>query len=379
MLGFMGGPTDGSYSVQFRHMDVRYPRNVNDKDIHAYSGSTTLPLHIPTQMSYFLQKIRIGEIVRAILDSRHPGSPDVDITDYGRILALDHLFEQASRDLPPFFQSHDPIQIEKLNALEVQRVIIQLGLLSRRARLHRPFFLQADNDPQHQLSREICLQSTRTVVSLAISIIEISLNVNQLDANPASTPGPRHVADEKTRSREGLSVHRLGSVINHLSMACTALAFYAGTSSSGSNHTNSQGHGDSTADEPGPAAVRTELARACRVFTAIESESPMAAGLLRNVVSVLKRYRIQGVDTDQTLERIDHETRDSGAWEGPGLAETNPLAEPAAKVHEEMSDPVTGLNSAALSLDGLWDNFILGSAEDYTQLFADLDYYCGVT
>lgn len=30
-----------------------------------------------------------------------------------------------------------------------------------------------------------------------------------------------------------------------------------------------------------------------------------------------------------------------------------------------------------LSLDGLWDGFVMGS-EDYNRLFTDLDYYCGI-
>ncbi|KAJ5007018.1 putative transcription factor lepB [Colletotrichum sp. SAR 10_66] len=30
MLGLMGGPTDGTYSVQPRQMNVKYPRNIND-------------------------------------------------------------------------------------------------------------------------------------------------------------------------------------------------------------------------------------------------------------------------------------------------------------------------------------------------------------
>ncbi|KAK3309903.1 uncharacterized protein B0T15DRAFT_381513, partial [Chaetomium strumarium] len=175
MLGFMGGPTEGTYSIHPRHMNVKYPRNLNDNDIATWDESTTAPLNVHTQMSFSLQRIRIAEIARSILDARQPGSPEVDVTDYNQVLALDRLFEQAFIDLPPFYHLHygSPFHPERDSSLELQRVLVQLGLLSRRARLHRPFLLQGNrDDPRHQQCREICLQSTRTAVSISISIIE---------------------------------------------------------------------------------------------------------------------------------------------------------------------------------------------------------------
>lgn len=187
LLGFMGGPTDGTYSVQPRHMNVRHPRNLNDNDIEAFDDSTNSPVNHSTQMSYFLQRIRIAEIIRAVLDAIHPGSADGDITDYDRVLALDRLFEQAFLDLPPFFQGQQPLPARGLDTLELQRVIIQLGLLSRRARLHRPFLLQqCRHEPRHQRSREICLQSTRAVVALATNIIQSSLDFTRGGTAPSA-------------------------------------------------------------------------------------------------------------------------------------------------------------------------------------------------
>ncbi|KAK4149953.1 hypothetical protein C8A00DRAFT_18443, partial [Chaetomidium leptoderma] len=300
LLGFMGGPTEGTYSVQLRHMSVNYPRNMNDNDIGTFDDSTNAPVNLSTQMS-LLQRIRIGEIIRAVLDASHPGGPDVDITDYSQILALDHLFEQAFIDLPPFFQSQGTtLPPKKLDTLELQRVIIQLGLLSRRARLHRPFLLhQSRYEPRHQRSREICLQSARAVVALSISILQSSLNLDQT-TTAASTP---------TKPGGGLSVHRLGLIINHLSTACTVLAiFYAGANSSGSSSSsNPPPQGSAVAGPPPKESTTTtttatataddvsdELAQACRVLGALGAESPVAADLLRNLVGLLNRYRVQG-------------------------------------------------------------------------------------
>ncbi|AEO70547.1 uncharacterized protein THITE_2010699, partial [Thermothielavioides terrestris NRRL 8126] len=176
MLGFIGGPTEGIYSVLPRHMSVRYPRNLNDNDLATWDESMTAPLNVHTQLSFILQRIRIAEITRAILDSRPAGSPDADTLDYDQVLALDRLFEQAVADLPPFYQiRHDsPVQPEPLDTLGLQRVLIQLGLLSRRARLHRPFLLLqgAAADPRHRQSRETCLACARAVVAISIGVIE---------------------------------------------------------------------------------------------------------------------------------------------------------------------------------------------------------------
>lgn len=364
----MGGPTEGTYSVQVRHMNVRYPRNLNENDIAMCDDSTTTPLNVPTQMSYFLQRIRLGEIVRAILDSRPHGNPDADITDYDRVLALDQLFEQAFMDLPPFLQINGPFQLENLNAVELQRVIIQLGLLSRRARLHRPFLLQNNGNSRHQKSRETCLECTRAVVTISITIIESSLNLDL-----RSTSGhPQHA--EGTCPRR-LPVHRIGSVINHLFMACTVLAFYVGVNPSVDNR-GAQPY--DSVDEPSADSVRAELAHACRVLAAVGAESQVASGLVRSLVGILRRYRVQGVDGDEILDQLGNQTRNGGRTEKEATDQVEVFPQGTQLGGETMPDSATD-EVLGLALDGLWDNFAMDSNGDYSQLFANLDYFCGTT
>ena len=77
MLSLIGGPLDGTYAVQPRHMNVKYPRNLNDNDLGVVDDATTYPLNVPTQMSCFIQRIRLAELCRAVVDARDPGSPEV--------------------------------------------------------------------------------------------------------------------------------------------------------------------------------------------------------------------------------------------------------------------------------------------------------------
>ncbi|KAG7291073.1 hypothetical protein NEMBOFW57_001083 [Staphylotrichum longicolle] len=388
----MGGPTEGTYSVQPRHMNVKHPRNLNDNDIMTFDDSTNSPVNHSTQMSYFLQRIRIGEIIRAVLDASHPGSPDGDIADYDQILILDRLFEQAFLDLPPFFQGQRPLPPQKLDTLELQRVIIQLGLLSRRARLHRPFLLQQRGyEPRHHRSREICLQSTRAVVALSINIIQCSLNLDRCGPTPFTRRYPE--AAETSDTGKGLSAHRLGLVINHLSTACTVLALYTGSfsaSNSGSNPGIARGREGNATDKLEWAEVSDELAQACRVLGALEAESPVAADMLRNLVALLKRYRVQGagVDNDDrpkqavaaevTTAATAAAAHEQTQWMAVDeMAAAPPFTEPMPRADERVAVDVVP-DESSVNLDGLWDDFVMDSCHSYDQLFADLDYYCGI-
>ncbi|KAH6619310.1 hypothetical protein B0J18DRAFT_371023, partial [Chaetomium sp. MPI-SDFR-AT-0129] len=174
LLGFMGGPNEGTYSVQTRHMNVSYPRNINDNEMSSVDKFASTEPNKFTQLSCFIQRTRIAEIIREVLDASHPGGPDTDITDCDQVLALDELFEEGLANLPPYFQGQEPPQSNRFGPVELQRLVVQLGLLTRRARLHRPFLLlqQSHYTPSQQRSRAICLKTTRAVVSLGLDVVQ---------------------------------------------------------------------------------------------------------------------------------------------------------------------------------------------------------------
>ncbi|KAL2180544.1 uncharacterized protein P884DRAFT_192252 [Thermothelomyces heterothallicus CBS 202.75] len=434
LLGFAGGPTEGTYSVQLRHMSVRYPKNVNDDELETLDDSVDVPLHRFTQMSYFLQRIRIGEIIRAVLDASSPGDADVNISDYNKVFAFDRLFEQALSDLPAFFRRQDRLPPRRPDMLDLQLVLLQLGLLSRRARLHRPFLLQqhgrhGGSGFHRNRSRNICLQSTRAVVSLGIDIIQRSLYVDQAPTETATTTTT--MDNPVLNKTPGLSVHRLGLVISHLSAACTVLAIYTGSASS-SKGRFTEGNGlengeEDDDDQLNRTAMFHELAQACRVLGALGTESPVAADLLRNLVGLLNRYRVPPVQqgaapmvNDKNGDGSGGGTRSSGAHlmkeeereqQQQGLQQQHnhqhqhyqqqqqQIVPPSWTPANQMDDggrfplpipdvipqpgpPVIlggdGGPPPPFSLDGLWEGFTMGSSDDYTQLFANLDYYCGI-
>ncbi|BDD58909.1 hypothetical protein MAP00_004148 [Monascus purpureus] len=342
MLGFMGGPFDGTYTVQPRHMNVKYPRNLNDNDLNMCDSTFTYPINIPTQMSCFIQRIRLSEICRAIIDSRTPGLPDMEVIEYSQVLALDRLFEDTISELPPFLQLDGPIPPEAPRHLALQRSIIQLGLHSRRARLHRPFLLEETHDPRYQTSRVICLRSARIALSISTRILESSLGLHP--ASPGAPPS-----------------HRVGVVIGSMFVACTVLALSAGQSSNG-------GRTAPTIEETGlDIDVHAELANACRILAAIGEKSTLAAGLVRSLTGILRQYRVKGVDSVQTL----HGSRDADTDAGP-VHKENPEMSEGQKPSEAVSS-----DDAEPGLDQLWDEFMntMPMIESWDQLLADLDSY----
>ncbi|KAI8165916.1 hypothetical protein K4K49_010537 [Colletotrichum sp. SAR 10_70] len=109
MLGLMGGPTDGTYSVQPRQMNVKYPRNINDDANSLADENVDHPSDTATGISCFLRRIQLAEITRSIIDARTPGAPDAEITNYDQVAQLDRLFADALAELPEFLRPDGPI------------------------------------------------------------------------------------------------------------------------------------------------------------------------------------------------------------------------------------------------------------------------------
>ncbi|KAI8309677.1 putative transcription factor lepB [Colletotrichum sp. SAR11_59] len=294
MLGLMGGPTDGTYSVQPRQMNVKYPRNINDDANSLADENVDHPSDTATGISCFLRRIQLAEITRSIIDARTPGAPDAEITDYDQVTQLDRLFADALAELPDFLRPDGPISPGAPPHLHLQRDVVLLGFHSRRARLHRPFLLHDAQDATYERSRDICLKSARTVLSIAIRLLKGSQKREPIRAYNARAMG-----------------RRLGCVIGHMFMACTILALNAGF-----NTSRDQQRGDAPSDgaiTDATAETHAEVAHACRALASAGEESAVAARLVRNLACVLRRYRIQGVD--------DVEGSDSEHAPEPGLAD----------------------------------------------------------
>lgn len=126
-------------------MAVNRPKSINnddndnddDDDDDGDSVQPTPPTPTPTPLSYFLERVRLAQICRQIVDAI-PGPLPLDLrkTPASTIRTLDALFTTFLAQLPPFFQldsasPDDPA----LPDLGTQRYLIHLGLHAHRATL----------------------------------------------------------------------------------------------------------------------------------------------------------------------------------------------------------------------------------------------------
>jgi hypothetical protein len=68
MAARYGGPSEGVYQTHPLHMMVNKPRNIDDAELVEGESDFEEPTTQSTSMSYFLQRLRLAEICRSIVD-----------------------------------------------------------------------------------------------------------------------------------------------------------------------------------------------------------------------------------------------------------------------------------------------------------------------
>lgn len=154
-------------------MAVKYPLNIDDADIRADGRSpNSLPEDQPTSMSFFIQRIKLAELCRDMVDSMQNVHQRTDIPDHEQIRQIVGWFNSFERNLPWFFQMDE----ENRNKTAVlaahhpyiirQRHVLLFGLYSRLGRLLRPLLIRGGSHP-----------SCSDLVNLGISCAEKLLNI----------------------------------------------------------------------------------------------------------------------------------------------------------------------------------------------------------
>jgi hypothetical protein len=170
------GISRGVYQCHPRQMATKKPLNINDEDVVDGMRRIEQPLSQPTSMSYSLQRIRLAEISRGIVDR----TPVMGYEGEGFIYGPSHevvmdvdteLLSLLNDYIPPFF-SMPVAEIVETYGLDPSQAarITQQGYMARslvyaqRCKLHFPFYSRGFTDPTYALSRDICLQSARLII-----------------------------------------------------------------------------------------------------------------------------------------------------------------------------------------------------------------------
>lgn len=156
-------------------MVVNKPRNINDEDLSDGANIVEKPISHPTDMSYSLQRIRLAELTRSIVDRNHLLGRHG--WGHGDIMAIDAELERFMADIPPFFNletddhNHNHDGTPRAHGIIIQAYMLNSLVHTHRCKLHLPHLARGrrpssdtDPDPTHARSRDACLDAARLII-----------------------------------------------------------------------------------------------------------------------------------------------------------------------------------------------------------------------
>lgn len=334
MLSRYAGPQEGSYSIHLRHMATRKPWNVNDDDL--YDGMTNIdkPLSEPTEMSYFLQRIRLGEMCRELVDRMPLGATARDRSGHADIIAVDAQFLKFLAEIPDFFRlevADNPSQPPLTTGIVVQRYIIHSLVHSHRCKLHLPYLAKASSNSQYNYSREACLEAARQTIRT-----------------------------EKLLERESVQFvytrFRVSGVLQAVYIASIAFLL------------DMCFHNDRGQCDP---KQKAELIEACGILQEAKSHSPFTANLLDSLDSIAQKYRL-------SLPRLSSLTPVNRAQSHDISSTANGIVSRTSEENPDLAENAidSGPRSSDTDMPPFnWDTFSAMDVEnlDWNALLAELD------
>ena len=154
-------------------MMTQKPLNVNDEDVFDGMPRVGRPLSEPTQMTYFVLRIRLNEISRNIVD-RAPLMVAINGPSYDIVMDIDTELQLLLNDIPDFFTAMTPFAIAGKYELGEERaaLIARQGhdfrtlFYATRCKLHLPFARRGFTEPEYATSRAICVESARLIIKI---------------------------------------------------------------------------------------------------------------------------------------------------------------------------------------------------------------------
>lgn len=169
-----GGPGEGVYLANPDHMMVKKPRNVNDVDLPNNFAHLDPPLSQPTEMSYFIQRIRLAEISRIVIDNQSMFAPEPGRTiNDVPIVALDVELDRLLHDIPAFFnlENYDRDIDPESSDIFLQAYLLNSLIQTARCRLHINYLSPDNSSITYEFSRDACLTAARQLLRAEIQLM----------------------------------------------------------------------------------------------------------------------------------------------------------------------------------------------------------------
>lgn len=320
-------------------MIVKNPLNINDEDLIDGMGCVEQPVSSPTTMSYPLQRIRLSEISRSIVDRSPLVMAQVTGPSHAVVMDIDTELQLLINDIPPFFSmSVTAITVAyQLSPSRAANIVYQGYMLysfiyAQRCSLHFPYFTRGYTDPIYASSRDICLQSARQVIQ----------------------------TDSRFRN-SGLRAttrYKLLGILMPVFLASIIVLMDLCHNKSSSPH--EKGRGD--------------IAEAIRIFEEAKHESETAAKFLDSLMYVLRKYKVlppnlaekqppkPGLGSDQ------HSITSDGAMSISGDTSQSCSGSAAAAVPLDSTNDLGSTEASSCDVVGN----VFSNGEDLSSYFSDL-------
>ncbi|KAM5360633.1 hypothetical protein ACJZ2D_013593 [Fusarium nematophilum] len=270
----LSGTLGNVYMINPSHMAVGKPRNIDDEDLVQGKDIVGKPMDQPTCMSFFLQRIRLGEIFHASLE-RAPqfAALSPEAISFQQVQELDTQLARFWDDTPAFLRlNHDLEAIDDGGSndnnsagMKIQRYILHLFIHGQRCKLHLPYLSRGASYPT---SRAACVESARFIIRLEQKL-------------------------EKEEADFASSRLRLSIVLHHIYLAFVVLLFdiCLDSNDDGSRH----------------ISMSPEAAAAWKILEDAKAQLQQAEVLVEPLRKVMRRYRIL---------HAEEETPDNGDAQG---------------------------------------------------------------
>jgi len=167
-------------------MVVKKPLNLNDENLVEGTTWVEQPISQPTTMSYALQRIRLAQISRNMVDRNPLFMASSGSLSQELVMDIDTELQVLINDTPPFFSMSTQelittYQLDPCRAANIahQGYIFYSLLYAQRCKLHFPHFSQGFMDSTFASSRDLCLQSARKVIQTQSQLANIGLTATR--------------------------------------------------------------------------------------------------------------------------------------------------------------------------------------------------------
>ena len=152
-------------------MITKKPLNINDDDVFDGMSRVERPLSQPTGMSYSLQRIRLAEISRNIVDRTPLVAASLGRPSRDDVMEIDTELQMLANDIPPFFSMSQTelmqtweLSQEQAADVCLQGYMVHFLLYAQWCKLHLPYFTRGFTDPLFASSRDMCVKIARLIV-----------------------------------------------------------------------------------------------------------------------------------------------------------------------------------------------------------------------